>query len=220
MARTYARIDVNRGADPDWRELSWAEQGVYDYLLSHPKLSLCGVLDVKLHVWRRGSRDEQVNDLLDALEEREYISWDRDTDELAIRTFVRHDGVLANRNLARGMWSAWRSIESRELRVWLVDNFPEPAFEERFLPPESALEIRCRNRGSEPGFVTVDGTSIPQPQPQLQPASAGDETGDVRQTPEERRAFLESMKGATSGAHLSTAGVVLAGTDHATGGTK
>lgn len=173
MARTYASISVTRCMDPGWRALTWAQQGVYDYLLAHPKLSLCGVLDVKVNSWGKAAADgPTVTQHVEALEAHNLVRWDRDTDELAIRTFVRHDGVLKNRNLAKGMWSAWTSVESENLRLFLVDNFPVEAFEDRFEPPLMALQNRSRNHSSEPQSGTVDGTTSPASHLHLLPASA------------------------------------------------
>jgi len=188
MARTYASISVTRSMDPGWRALTWAQQGVYDYLLSHPKLSLCGVLDVKVNSWAKAAVDgPTVTQHVEALEAHDLLRWDHDTDELAIRTFVRHDGVLKNRNLAKGMWSAWTSVESENLRLYLVDNFPEEAFEERFDPPILAVRNRSRNHSSELESGTVDGTSVPVSHLHLLPASAaGSDSGAV----DDRGVFL------------------------------
>lgn len=157
MARSFARIDVRRSLDPDWRALTTTQQAVYDFLLTSPKLTLCGSLDVKLGSWASLASDLDTASLvgvLDALEELGYIGWDRDTDELAIRTFVRHDGVLQNRNMGKGMWSSLLAVESEELRSWVVDNLPEQAWEPRFEPPFPQPRNRRPNqrygRPSEP----------------------------------------------------------------------
>lgn len=173
MARTYAQVSVNRWNDPDWQALTFAQQGFYDFLLAHPKLSLCGVLDVKLTVWERAAADADkghLTELLESLEGAEFIRWDRGTDEVAIRTFVRHDGVLKNRNLGKGMWSAWSTVESDDLRGFLVDNFPEAAFEERFEPPSLALRNHRRNQSSNHSSDQSSNYRIP-PTPHLNPAS-------------------------------------------------
>lgn len=177
MARTYATVSVTRGSDPDWRKLTFAEQGFYDFLLSHPKLSLCGVLDVKPTIWTKAAADADMDHLMQLmvdLEAARYIRWDRDTDEVGIRTFVRHDGVLKNRNLGKGMWSAWSIVESEELRFWLVDNFPETAFEQRFEPPISALRNHRRNHSSNQSSDQGSNYLIPTTT-HLDPASAGDD---------------------------------------------
>ena len=151
MPRTYARIDVTRYFDEGWRALTAEEQAVYEMLVTHPKLTLCGALDVKLPAWAatfKGMVEDHLVGLLDRLVLLNMIGWDKATGEVVIRTFVRHDGVLQNKNSGKGMWSAWATIESQDLRIFLVDNLPEPAFGERFDPPISALKIHRRDTGS------------------------------------------------------------------------
>ncbi len=148
MARSFARIDVRRPMDPDWRALTCTQQAVYEFLITSAKLTLCGSLDVKLGSWSTLSADMDTAKLVQTLGELEellYIGWDRDTDELAIRTFVTHDKVLQNRNMGRGMWAAWASIESDTLKQWVVDNLPEEAFDPRFDPPFPAPRNRRSN---------------------------------------------------------------------------
>ena len=208
MPRTYARIAVSRSSNEGWRALTFAEQGCYDFLLAHPKLSLCGVLDVKLGVWQRTAADapDTLLALLASLEDQDYVAWDRDTDELALRTFVRHDGVLQNRNLAKGMWSAWSAVESPELRQWLVDNFPEPAFGGKCEPPETALKIRSPNHRCEPPSEPV--SELPHPQPHLNPASA---RRNPRWVPNHMRGAGDND--ASDGARLNGTAPVVAGTN-------
>lgn len=151
MARSYARIDVQRFHDDDWRALTLPQKAVFDMMLTHPKLSLCGALDLKygsLVKYAPELNVDALSGILDALMEARYIAVDWDTDEAVIRTFVRHDGVLQNQNLGRGMWSAWVAVESDELRRFVLENLPDQAFEERFKPPDLALKNRCRNGGS------------------------------------------------------------------------
>lgn len=175
MARSYARVSVQRFHDEEWRALPLAEKAVFDMLLGHPKLSICGALDVKLGSLARYAPDLDAGtlaELLGSLEDAGYIRWDRDTDELVIRTFVRHDGVLQNQNLGRGMWAAWLTIESDDLRQFIVDNVPDLAFEERFRPPDSALRNRRSIGGSHEGSERRIEAPQPKPKPYLQPASA------------------------------------------------
>lgn len=175
MARSYARIDVHRFRDDDWRDLPLAHKAVFDMLLAHPKLSLCGALDIKLGSLTQYAPDldnDALTALLVALEEAGYVMWDRDTDELVIRTFVRHDGVLQNQNLAKGMWSAWQALESDRLRQFVVDNLPELAFEPRFKPPDSALRNHRSNHRSQRQSEPAIEPPHPYPHPHLQPSSA------------------------------------------------
>lgn len=179
MARSYTRISVQRYFDEDWWALTATEQGVFDFLLTHPKLSICGALDVKLPIWVgrfKGMTLDELEGCLVALEhDHNLIRWDRSTGELVIRTFVTNDGILQNKNSGRGMWSAWATIESRDLRIFLVDNFEETAFEERFNPPFLSPEIAGRHDRSDERYRRSSERAIeptqPQPQPNPQPAT-------------------------------------------------
>ena len=136
MARWYARIRTEIGRDDDFRSLSPTAQWVYLRLLCEQKLTLVGSLDIKRSAWRRwASTSFDLDGALDELKSARFIALDDDTEELAIRTFVTHDDVLKNRNLGRGMWSAWRAIESSELREFVLENLPDEAWEPRFDPP-------------------------------------------------------------------------------------
>lgn len=151
MARSYARIDVQRFHDEDWRALTLPQKAVFDMMLTHPKLTLCGALDLKYGSLAGYSPDLDVDALsgiLAALVDARFIAVDWDTDEAVIRTFVRHDGVLQNQNLGRGMWSAWVAVESPELRQFVLDNLPDQAWDEKFRPPEIALKNAGSNAGS------------------------------------------------------------------------
>ena len=177
MARSYGRIDVQRFHDTDWRALPLAEKAVFDMMLTHPKLSLCGALDLKYGSLCGYAPDLDVDALsghLEALEAARFIAVDWDTDEAVIRTFVRHDGVLQNQNLGKGMWSAWIAVESPHLRKVVLDNLPEQAFEEKFRPPELALRDRGSN-GSSDGSSNGgrdEGSNYHNHNHTLQPASA------------------------------------------------
>lgn len=178
MARSYARIDVQRFHDDDWRALTLPQKAVFDMMLTHPKLSLCGALDLKYGSLCGYSPDLDVDTLsgvLEALEAARFIAVDWDTDEAVIRTFVRHDGVLQNQNLGRGMWSAWVAIESPALRSFVLDNLPELAFEDRFKPPELAVRNRGSNGSSDERSNSGrdGGSNYHNHNHTLQPASAG-----------------------------------------------
>lgn len=137
MARSYASLTTSVASDHEWCALTSDLQWAYILLLRLPKLSLAGCVDVKLRPWARLASDVDEMDLASlfaALEQRRFIRWDRDTDEIAIRTFIRNDRVLQNRNSGKGMWVAWAAIESADLRQFVAANMPAEAFDERFAP--------------------------------------------------------------------------------------
>lgn len=177
MARSYARIDVQRFHDDDWRALTLAEKAVFDMMLTHPKLSLCGALDLKygsLCGYAPELDVDALSGILEALTDARFIAVDWDTDEAVIRTFVRHDGVLQNQNLGRGMWSAWVAVESPTLRQFVLDNLPEQAWDDKFRPPEIAVNNGSSNGSSDAGSngSRNGGSNYHNHNHILQPASA------------------------------------------------
>ncbi len=167
MPRSYASLTTATAEDADWCALPVELQWAYTLLLRLPKLSLAGCVDVKLRPWAKLASDideTRLEDLFERLEQLRYIRWDRDTEELAIRTFVRNDRVLQNRNSGRGMWSAWASMESEELRLFVAANMPAEAFDEQYRPrlAERPIEpplIRPFEGRSDPAFRTTDRTT-------------------------------------------------------------
>lgn len=139
------RVDIWR--DEDWRHLTHDAQWLYLSLLSQPKLNLAGCLDLKPSVWATLARDTHRDDLqkwLTELEQAHLVVVDWATEELVIRTFTAHDGVFYNRNLGRGVWSAWAAIESPDLRTVVIENMPDEAWDVRFEAPMEARVLRHR----------------------------------------------------------------------------
>lgn len=127
MPRSRATIACSSLADPDFRALPALCKYLYWSLLAQTKLTIAGCLDLKTARWAELSPDtptELIDHLLDVLEGRRYVAIDRETDELVIRTFVKHD-VAGNKNSQRGVWGAWQGIESPYLRAVVVANIPD-----------------------------------------------------------------------------------------------
>lgn len=145
MARSFAKITAAIWSDQDWRNLSAAAQRMYLLLLSQPRLSLAGHLDVIPGRWAGMARDTSTDDIAIALLELAdagYIV--TDGDELVIRSFSIHDigNGAVNRNLLRGFWSAWESILSPVLRRAVIVNMPRHLFEyDEVEPPDEAQEL-------------------------------------------------------------------------------
>jgi len=159
MARTQAKILTTIWSDPDWLALTGNAQRVYLLLLSQPKLTIAGCLDVMPQRWANLAADdtpETIDRALYELAQARYIVVDGD--ELVIRTFVAHDlgSGTVNGNLVKGMWSAWASIMSPTLRKVVVDEMPDKVYGRDGVDvPDQAKQLR-----SEPRF-----------EPQLQPRS-------------------------------------------------
>lgn len=106
-------------ADDDWRDLTPAAQHLYMVLLSHPTLTYAGVAD-----WRPGriaslSRGWAASDVLEAaveLEQAHFILVDHDSEEVLIRSFVKHDGLMKQPKLAVAMANAYAAVASASIR--------------------------------------------------------------------------------------------------------
>ena len=102
MPRDRANIRTDIWVDGDWRALSFGAQWLYNYVLTHATLNAVGVAD-----WRparamgvasgltRPILREFVRELTDAF----FLVLDENTEEVLVRSFFRHDGVLTNPNM-------------------------------------------------------------------------------------------------------------------------
>ena len=171
MARSHAKVLVQVWRDRDWTSLSIEAQWLYWLLLSQPKLTLVGSLEVTPGRWAafapNGSK-AVVDAALIELEDAGKVIVDPDTDELLIRTFTTHD-LDANRvnvNLARGLWGQWACIASDALRRFAVLLIPDATWEKlEQHAPSDATYIR-RSAQLEPGEAY---RLRPQPRPRFEP---------------------------------------------------
>lgn len=119
MARDHARMQTARWAKEDWRDLRWEAQWAYDAIVSQQALTYVGVLDYRpgrLAVLADGATTRKVEQAVAQLEAARYVVIDRQTEELLIRTYVRHDGVLDRVNMGKAVARAFAKVISLELR--------------------------------------------------------------------------------------------------------
>ena len=124
MARDHARIQVARWHDDDFRALQPDAQHMYDTILSQPGLSYAGVLDYipsRLATLAKGNSAKRVTVSVEKLVVARFVVVDEATAELLIRSFVRHDGVLARTNMGKAVARAFGRIMSPKLRSAVVD---------------------------------------------------------------------------------------------------
>lgn len=168
MARSHGKIHADIWRDPDFRALNAESQRMFFLLLSQPKLTLCGSLDLAVTKWARLASDTTVASIDQALAELEdagYVVVDSEVDELVIRTFTKHDidPGRFNSNLAKGLWRSWRGLLSDDLRRVVVTEIPDGLWE-KCLPHAPKEAVMCRelvtrrtgrsNERSEPDVPT------------------------------------------------------------------
>jgi hypothetical protein len=160
MARSHAKLLAAIWSDPEFIAMPTDAQRLYMLLLSQPKMSIVGCIDFMPARWARLAPDTTAVDVERSawvLHEHRFVVIDLATEELVIRTLVKHDGVraTANRNLLKGFWSAWEAIESAALQQAVTDQIPDDVWDAQKLPPPAAaLEMR-RSEPPEPPVPTA-----------------------------------------------------------------
>lgn len=133
LARSEARIKTSIWSDDDFLTLDFGAQRLYLLILSQPTVTLCGVVPLMARRWARLASNTTVaniNKALVALAQRQYVVVDETTDELWIRTFVKHDRVLDKPNVMVAMSRDFATIQSQRIRERFLEGLEEP-FRER-----------------------------------------------------------------------------------------
>lgn len=123
MAREYGRLWLSIWNNRDFLDLDMPPQWLYMALLSQPGMATCGVLSFAPNRWATLTpkvTGRQVEKAVAALEEGAFIVVDRGTDEVLIRSHLRHDKPLRTTNTAKAVVRTWRQVASVELRRAIV----------------------------------------------------------------------------------------------------
>ena len=119
MARDHARFQTAIHNDPDWRRLDALAQHAYWMLTTSKDLSYCGVIDYIPKRWvtfAAGLTEAKIKASVRTLERARYVVVDRKTDELLVRSFIRHDKILARRNMGNACGRALGTVHSQVIR--------------------------------------------------------------------------------------------------------
>lgn len=133
MPRSSARIHATIWQDPEWLALSAGAQRMYVLALSQPNLSLCGVVSYTANRWAGLAKDSTVRSIRAAVKELEqarFVVVDESTEELWIRSFVKHDGVLRSPNAKSGMIRDFGHVHSQGIRKGFLEGLPEEVRED------------------------------------------------------------------------------------------
>lgn len=122
--RTYGKILVSVWRDEGWVMLSTEAQWLYMQLISQPNLSSCGVLPLQITKWAKGSGDMTAERIIAAgreLANERMIFSDSDTEEVLIRTYIRHDIIgQGTPKVLKGALSSALRVQSKYLRQALL----------------------------------------------------------------------------------------------------
>lgn len=120
MAREYALVGTGIWSEPSILALTPLEQHAYLLVHTQPQLSRCGVAPYTLRRWAGLSRTYNATKLraaLRGLEHGRHLVIDEDTEEVLVRTYVRHDGLLKQPQVVGAMVRDYRTIRSSSIRT-------------------------------------------------------------------------------------------------------
>ncbi len=124
--REYARIGTDMPDESSIRALSVGAQWLYDRLLLSPELSRCGVLPLRVALWSDRAPDaseRKVRDWLKELTKSRHVAVDERYQEVLVRTYVRHDGLLGQPNVVAAMVGDFALIASPTVRLAYLAEF-------------------------------------------------------------------------------------------------
>lgn len=123
MAGDHARIRRDIWADEDFRELTSPAQWLYLHLITSPSLTFVGVCDwrparIAAHSAELTPWDVEV--FAAELERGHYIVVDRRSEEVLIRSWIKHDGLMHSPNMVKALVKAHSLTSSNVLRAVVI----------------------------------------------------------------------------------------------------
>lgn len=199
MARTHGRIKVEVwDVGSDYRQLSIEAQWAYQMLVSQPGVTMCGTLPFAPKKWAKlavGLSVERLEGVIAELEQGWYVIVDRDTDELLVRTFVKHDEPWRLHNLVVAARRQFQGIESEVIRdylarrhEWMVDDsmdaeavkkYEERRASERASERTLPMPIANVHSDDHPDRARVGARVRAQPSPSPTPSPSPEEQKDL-----------------------------------------
>lgn len=169
MPRDRANINTDIWNDDDFRSLSAGAQLLYFQLLTSATLTYAGVADWRpnrLAALASKQTPKTVREAGKELSDGLYIVTDEDTEEVLVRSFMKHDGLLHKPNVAKAMVKAYNQVFSLTLKGVIVHELKR--LHERF-PEWKAFEVRevtdlLRNSSIDPS--NIDAGRVPERVPE------------------------------------------------------
>ena len=118
MAREYLRMHLSVWDDPDFIRLTALEQTTYWAVAGSRDLTYAGVAPLLPGRFVRAadSNPTRVGKAITRLAKARFLLVDEMTGEVAVRTYIRHDGVLKQYNVVKSMCRAFARIHSDTIR--------------------------------------------------------------------------------------------------------
>jgi hypothetical protein len=201
----HARIKCTIWRDAEFRDLTVDAQWTYERLLSDSGCNLAGVLALTRKRWAAsaaGMTMDRLDAALDELAAASFIVLDEATEEVLVRTYIRHNGIASQPNVLKAALKQAARIESPLLRSVLARELrllPEkPADTARMTYPDPhrvAEEIDPGPLGARfsvvrPGLEVSAGG---EPEPKGSPNPSGNPSRNPSEKPYPKGAELEQV---------------------------
>lgn len=137
MARDHSRIKLSIWDDDDFLGLKSSEQHAYFVLKSHKGLSRCGVVTYIPSHFEHLARDltpTKFTTAVKGLRAARFVVVDDRTQELLVRSYVRHDGVFDRENMGKAVGTAFNAVVSRRIQRAVGDELARYMTERPDLP--------------------------------------------------------------------------------------
>ncbi|MCG7232761.1 hypothetical protein MHX62_01030 [Corynebacterium sp. ACRQM] len=202
--RDFAQIKLSIWNDDSFLDLSNNAQLLYFVLISHPTMNRAGVgtwhagrLSGLCSSWSRPVVESAARELVDGL----FIVIDEDTDEFLVRTFVRHDGLMKQRNLATTMAREFAAVGSRTIKgvvVWELRRLHEEHPEFKGWESDEASRL-LKKRAIDPSVhPSIDPSVDPKGEGAVDPKV--DPSSDPSSDPSVHPSIDPSVRGEPKGA--------------------
>ena len=194
MANAAGMIKESIWRDKDFRALPRTAQATYCELVSQKDLDRAGIQPLQVSKWAKGCDEITESDIwadLKVLEERRFVFVDEDTDELFVRSYMRHceitrypnilknalrcAGLVASEKIRRELAAELRRLRKADATRKADEIDPDPAnpTETQANPSETVPEPLNRSEtlrepqgyGSGSGSVTVGTTQVGEAAP-------------------------------------------------------
>lgn len=161
--RSFGAVKTSIWNDADFVALGVRPQRLYILLLSQPHVSACGVLPLQPRRWAQLASDESttgVTRALKALEGADFVVVDETTEEVWIRSFIRHD-ALGRQNREMAAKEAVEIVHSRTIfercRGEYPQLFPAVAGESKVFHRNGHGPDPIKDQSPSPGDVDLAG---------------------------------------------------------------
>ena len=118
MAREYGRYLTRTHRDEDWAELTTLHHDCYMALVCSEDITWAGVVPyapLRFSSFASDLNERRVMKAWAELEEVNLLVIDKATAEILVRTFLKHDNVIAKPNLTKAMIAAYNRVRSQSI---------------------------------------------------------------------------------------------------------